>query len=633
MHDRLERSVRPAALILGTTSILLGVLVGLVLLRAPAAPEPRLVAGLVIASALAAAAALALFLHDDARLRRAIARRDDRIEALADREWELIDAETRARRALAVVRQEAEAAGRAKNRFLATVSHEIRTPLNGILGMSELLRDTPLTPAQATYVDAVRTSGRALMVLIEDILDFAKIESGRITVTARPFGLVALVESVVELVAPRAHDKGVEIAAFVDPAVPAVVVGDDARLRQVLLNLVGNAVKFTPAGSVTVTAAPGAAPGTVTVSVQDTGIGIASDAQERIFGEFEQADDGADRRFGGTGLGLAITRRLVARLDGTVTVDSAPGAGATFRVTLPLPAAGGAAPTTRSPDLSGRGVLVVTADPRAVAALVRQLDAWGARTALAAPAEAAVALAREGCDAVLVDRGIGTAAAAALVPELRAASRRLVMLRPTERGELPGFEAAGFTDYLIKPVRAASLAVRLGAAAAAADAADAAPDATPASAPAPTPDAPRADAVARGSSRTVLVAEDNPINALLVRALLERLGHRVTVAGDGLAAVAAWREAAHGGRAFDVILMDLHMPGVDGLAATRQIRAHEAEQGRSPALIAALTADASPADPATYEAAGLDAVLVKPLERDRLEALLAAGPKGAVRAA
>ncbi|MFL9825805.1 ATP-binding protein [Rhodoplanes sp. SY1] len=623
MNDWLERSARPAAVMLGAMSILLGLLLGVLLMRTEAAATARLFVGIAIAAAIIAAAALALLLHDNRRLRRDLDRRDARIEALADREWELTDAEEQARAELIAVRQEAEAAGRAKNRFLATVSHEIRTPLNGILGMSELLLDTPLTPAQATYAEAVRTSGRALLTLIEDILDFAKIESGRITVTARPFGLAAMVESVVELLAPRAHEKNIEIAAFVDPALAAEVVGDDARLRQVLLNLVGNAVKFTPAGSVTVTAAPGPRAGTVIIAVQDTGIGIAPDAQERIFGEFEQAEDGADRRFGGTGLGLAITRRIVARLDGTITVDSAPGAGATFRVTLPLPAADGAAPTTAAPDLSGRGVLVVATDPCGVAALVRQLDAWGARTAVATPDAAADALAREACDTVLVDRSIGTTAAAALVPELRAASRRLVMLRPSERGELPGFEAAGFTDYLIKPVRAASLAVRLGAAAEPAQGA----------APVPTPDAPSAEADAHGSSRAVLVAEDNPINALLVRALLERLGHRVTVTSDGLAAVAAWQQAATDGSPYDVILMDLHMPGLDGLSATRQIRAHEAEQGRPAALIAALTADASPADPAAYTAAGLDAVLVKPLDRDRLEAVLAHGRTGAVLAA
>ncbi|MBK5957806.1 hypothetical protein CCR97_06215, partial [Rhodoplanes elegans] len=412
MHDWLERSARPTAVILGAMSILLGGLLGPVLIWTAAPLGTRPFAGIAIAAAITAAAALALLLHDNRRLRRSLDRRDARIEALADREWELTDAEEQARAELIAVREEAEAAGRAKNRFLATVSHEIRTPLNGILGMSELLLDTPLTPAQATYAEAVRTSGRALLTLIEDILDFAKIESGRITVTARPFGLAAMVESVVELLAPRAHDKGVEIAAFVDPALPAEVVGDDARLRQVLLNLVGNAVKFTPAGSVMVTAEPGPEAGTVIVAVQDTGIGIAPDAQERIFGEFEQAEGGADRRFGGTGLGLAITRRIVARLDGSITVDSAPGAGATFRVTLPLPAADGAAPTTAAPDLSGRGVLIVAEDAAAMAALRRQLGTWGARTALATPAEAAAVLAAERCDTVLVDRAIGTAAAA-----------------------------------------------------------------------------------------------------------------------------------------------------------------------------------------------------------------------------
>ncbi|WP_146604554.1 response regulator, partial [Rhodoplanes roseus] len=240
-----------------------------------------------------------------------------------------------------------------------------------------------------------------------------------------------------------------------------------------------------------------------------------------------------------------------------------------------------------------------------------------ARTA--SPDDDAAIPAGRGVDAILIDRSLGAEAAAALASRWReAAPRRIVMLRPGERGELPGLMEAGFTDYLVKPVRAASLAGRLGIAL---DSPAPEPPADPARPPSEPP-----------ASRAVLVAEDNEINALLVRALLERLGHRVTVTTDGTAAVAAWQQAQAAGRPYDVVLMDLHMPGLDGLAATRRIRALEAEHGATPALVAALTADASPAEPDAYDGAGLDAVLVKPLDRGRLEQLLAGRTRGALAA-
>jgi len=545
---------------------------------------------------------------------------ETRIEKLSDDTWELREVEVNA---LAAARDLAETANRAKSRFLATVSHEIRTPLNGILGMADLLLDTPLTPEQLTYAKAAKTSGETLLSLIEEILDFSKIEAGKLDLEARPFALASLVEETVELLAPRAQAKNIEIASFVDDRLPRNVVGDPARLRQVLLNLAGNAIKFTERGGVALVVEPGARANDIRFLVRDTGIGLAPQDQARVFRDFEQADGSSTRKFAGTGLGLAISKRIVERMDGRIAVDSQAGSGATFSFSVPLTSAlGDDAPEFTAPDLTGKAALIVAAAEIEPALLARRLACWGAETSVVADEENAVALlAKRHWDALLVDYPLARGMIALGRLAQYDATRRIVLIRPTERHELPALKERGFSGYLIKPVRAASLAARLAAEDAFEDMFEDLPAEIFAAG-----DAIAAAVDGKGKERglSILVAEDNEINALLARALLTRLGHRPTVAGNGAAAVESWTAARAAGRPYDLVLMDVQMPGMDGLEAARRIRATEAAAGDQPVRMLALTANAQTEDRDACLAAGMDGLLVKPLDRERLREALAA---------
>jgi len=483
----------------------------------------------------------------------------------------------------------------------------MRTPLNGILGMSDLLLDTALTPEQTTYAKAIKASGNLLLELIDQILDFSKIEAGHLDIEMRAFDLRAMVEETVELVAPRAQEKKLEIGSYVDSRLPRHVSGNAARLRQILLNLAGNAVKFTERGAVGIILEPDRGKDRVRFLVRDTGIGIPPSQQERIFSEFERGDNGPGRQFSGTGLGLAICKRIVEGMGGAIGVESAPGAGSTFHACLALaPVAESSSENVDRPMLSGADVLIVAPHVLTASLVARTITDWGARACIAAEEQIAIPLLRERpWSAVLIDHALGEELSERLVRTASNIERRIVLITPAERQHIAALKQAGFTGYLVKPLRAHSLAAQI----AATDDVDRAHEAAAQAA---------SDGGVARKRLAVLIAEDNEINALLATALLARLGHRPALVTTGKDAIEAWLAAQAAGSPYDLVLMDLHMPGSDGIETARAIRSMESQRGGQRVPIFAVTANVFEEHRAASQAAGIDGLLVKPLDRRQL---------------
>lgn len=499
--------------------------------------------------------------------------------------------------------QTSQAASHAKSRFLANVSHEMRTPLNGILGMSGLLADTPLTPEQQAYVDAVHDSGTALLTLIEDILDMTVVEAGRLELKTTSTKPRRLVEDVCELLSSRAHEKNISISSYVSASVPELIEVDSGRLRQVLINLVGNALKFTEKGGVHLkleTETSNNRKTRLKFEVSDTGPGISLDDQHKIFEEFAQADNESTRKHGGAGLGLSISKRIIEEMGGKIDLVSEIDKGSTFKFTIDVNVTQIA---QNSQVLSGKDILILGTDYYENLSLQSYLKDHGATNSTLETLPASF-------DTVLIDQTLDINSPEVLsLLELckKAHKRAIILLEAKSRSQLDAYMAAGFDGYLIKPVRKHSLINLI------AGNESTGPDSREIS------DSKNwsSTLVATTQPRRILIAEDNEINAKLARAILEKAGHSITRAENGSEAVSLWQEHK-GDDAFDLIFMDLQMPVMDGLDALQEIRTIEKDNQYKQLPIFILTADEKVDTRDKALKFGATGFLTKPLEPEKL---------------